>query len=79
MPPWGMTDDHSPSVPTQPYTETKSDGVSGDDPVYQPPSNAEESDLLDAAVDGTSASHYGANDPALYEDTSGSEKSGGDS
>lgn len=39
-----------------------------DSPVYQPPSGAEETDLADAAVDGTSASHYGANDPALYED-----------
>ncbi|WP_102128004.1 hypothetical protein [Deinococcus planocerae] len=42
-----------------------------DSPVYQPPSGAEETDLADAAVDGTSASHYGANDPALYEDTGG--------
>lgn len=72
-----MTDDQTPSVPTQPYTETKSDGVSGEDPVYQPPAGAEESDLLDAAVDGTSASHYGANDPALYEDTSGEESGEG--
>ncbi|GBF04101.1 hypothetical protein DAERI_010273 [Deinococcus aerius] len=75
-----MTDDNTPNVPTQPYTETKSEGVSHDDPVYQPPQNAEESDLLDAAVDGTSASHYGANDPALYEDTSGENSgSGGNS
>lgn len=66
-----MTDDKTPNVPARPYTETKSDGVERSDPVYQPPANAEESDLLDAAVDGTSASHYGANDPALYETDSG--------
>lgn len=72
-----MSDDKTPNVPDRPYTETKSDGVSHDDPVYQPPASAEESDLLDAAVDGTSASHYGANDPALYEETNGGE-SGGD-
>ncbi|MBB5235377.1 hypothetical protein [Deinococcus budaensis] len=72
-----MTDDQTPSVPDQPYTETNSEGVSGADPVYQPPANAEESDLLDAAVDGTSASHYGANDPALYEETDGGQKPGG--
>ncbi|EYB68756.1 hypothetical protein DEIPH_ctg017orf0099 [Deinococcus phoenicis] len=71
-----MSDDKTPAVPDRPYTETKSDGVPHDDPVYQPPANAEESDLLDAAVDGTSASHYGANDPALYEDTA--QDSGGD-
>lgn len=35
--------------------------------VYQPPADAEATDQLDASVDGTSASHYGANDPALYE------------
>ncbi|MDV6376311.1 hypothetical protein [Deinococcus arenicola] len=39
-----------------------------DSPLYQPPAQAEETDALDAAVDGTSALHYGANDPALYED-----------
>ncbi|MFD1732812.1 hypothetical protein ACFSC4_22675 [Deinococcus malanensis] len=33
------------------------------------PAGAEETDLADAAVDGTSASHYGANDPALYENS----------
>ncbi|MFC4424921.1 hypothetical protein [Deinococcus navajonensis] len=45
--------------------------VNEDSPVYQPPAGAEETDLADAAVDGTSASHYGANDPALYEESGG--------
>lgn len=35
--------------------------------IYQPPTAADATDELDASVDGTSASHYGANDPALYE------------
>ncbi|WP_045234319.1 hypothetical protein [Deinococcus pimensis] len=39
-----------------------------DSALYDPPAGAEETDRVDAEVDGTSASHYGANDPALYED-----------
>lgn len=49
-------------------TET-SETLTPDNPVYQPPADAQSSDELDASLDGTSAAHYGANDPALYEDT----------
>lgn len=59
-----MTDDTRTTTDTPPNP----DMVREDSPVYQPPAGAEETDLADAAVDGTSASHYGANDPALYED-----------
>ncbi|MEF2277364.1 hypothetical protein V3W47_03575 [Deinococcus sp. YIM 134068] len=50
-------------------TTPNPDMATEDSPVYQPPAGAEETDLADAAVDGTSASHYGANDPGLYENT----------
>lgn len=55
-----------PQPETAPMTET-GEAVTPDHPVYQPPSDAKERDALDASVDGTSAVHYGANDPALYE------------
>ncbi|GGK43984.1 hypothetical protein GCM10008955_42170 [Deinococcus malanensis] len=58
-----MTDDTRDTVLPDPAM------VSEDSPVYQPPAGAEETDLADAAVDGTSASHYGANDPALYKNS----------
>lgn len=51
------------------------DVVKEDSPVYQPPKGAEEADRVDADVDGTSASHYGANDPALYESDGQSDES----
>lgn len=44
-----------------------------DSALYDPPAGAEETDRVDAALDGTSASHYGANDPALYEGTDGND------
>lgn len=43
--------------------------ISEDHPVYHPPSGARQTDELDADVDGTSASHYGTNDPAQFEDS----------
>ena len=52
---------------TAPMTET-GENVTADHAVYQPPNDPQERDALDASVDGTSAAHYGANDPALYED-----------
>lgn len=55
-------------------TTPNPDMATEDSPVYQPPTGAEETDLADAAVDGTSASHYGANDPALYENTDGTKQ-----
>ncbi|UQN09643.1 hypothetical protein [Deinococcus sp. QL22] len=42
--------------------------ITPDSELYQPPADADATDQLDASVDGTSASHYGANDPALYEE-----------
>ena len=56
-----MTDDTNRSTPDTPDVERRLRDV------YTPPEGAEETDRADAAVDGTSASHYGANDPALYE------------
>lgn len=53
-----MTDQRDPTLPDP--DEALRD-------VYQPPAGAEETDRADAAVDGTSASHYGANDPALQD------------
>lgn len=72
-----MTDDSrkdsaAPAAPEAATMVEQGEGAPGEDhPIYQPPAGAEESDQLDAAVDGTSASHYGANDPALYEDANG--------
>lgn len=63
-----MSDDQTPTTP--PMTET-SETLTADHEVYHPPGGAEEADRVDAELDGTSASHYGANDPALYEDTPG--------
>ena len=40
-----------------------------DSPIYRPPADPERTDELDASIDGTSAAQYGANDPALYENT----------
>ena len=62
-----------PQPDTAPMTET-GEAVTPDHPVYQPPSDVKERDALDASVDGTSAVHYGANDPALYEHQDGQEK-----
>lgn len=59
-----MTQNQIPD--TAPMTET-GENVTPEHPVYQPPSDPQERDALDASVDGTSAVHYGANDPALYE------------
>lgn len=65
-----MTREPQPDV--APMTET-GEAVTPDHPVYQPPSDPQERDALDASVDGTSAVHYGANDPALYEHQDGGE------
>ncbi len=37
-------------------------------PPYDPPKGAEQADRADAQADGTSSLHYGANDPATWED-----------
>lgn len=66
-----MTKDTTPD--TAPMTET-GETVTPDHSVYQPPNDVKETDTLDASVDGTSAVHYGANDPALYEDQDGQKK-----
>lgn len=66
-----MTQNTQPDV--APMTET-GETVTPDHPVYQPPNDVKETDTLDASVDGTSAVHYGANDPALYEDQDGQKK-----
>ena len=51
-----MTDDRKRTDdPSEPQGVTEE--------VYNPPSGAEETDRVDASVDGTSASHYGTNDP----------------
>ena len=60
-----MTQNSQPDA--APMTET-GESVTPEHPVYQPPSDAQTRDELDASVDGTSALHYGANDPALYEE-----------
>lgn len=55
--------------PPVPRPTTESDEIlTADTPAYQPPADAQRTDELDASVDGTSALHYGANDPALYEE-----------
>ncbi|MFC5846794.1 hypothetical protein [Deinococcus petrolearius] len=59
-----MTQNTQPDA--APMTET-GENVTPDHAVYQPPNDAQARDELDASVDGTSAVHYGANDPALYE------------
>jgi hypothetical protein len=66
----GMTRDDMPSPPpaASPDPATLSvEAPSADSAIYQPPAGAQATDQLDASVDGTSASHYGANDPALYD------------
>ncbi|MFC4453831.1 hypothetical protein [Deinococcus sonorensis] len=63
-----MTDNTDPNAPAQTSNALPDADVSENGPIYQPPKQAEEADIVDATVDGTSASHYGANDPALYED-----------
>jgi|GEM_PF-4758837 len=51
---------------TQSTSDTAEDTPTPQD-IYQPPHTARETRDLDAAVDGTSASHYGTNDPAQFE------------
>lgn len=71
-----MTDDHNGEANDTNHKHTellKSDvadqPLTEDHPLYHPPKNAESADRLDAAFDGTSASHYGTNDPANFENT----------
>lgn len=61
---------HPPTDSPDPATVT-GEAPSADSAVYQPPASAEATDQLDASVDGTSASHYGANDPTLYDTDQG--------
>lgn len=63
-----MTDDTSKADSTNIGADADPSVVQADSHIYQPPKGADEADRADADVDGTSASHYGANDPALYDE-----------